>query len=233
MLLLRLLFQTGLYIATTVVIVAISLYIKFVAELIGDEIVYKIPLLGDLLLSIEIIEILNVLVFAILGLGFGVATILLPRSFSNRVSYLLLLTLVPCIYSSSVFFKYQIWVQSFSINENISYSQAQKMTNTFLRYKTQNESILGFYLYTANFPVIPAKEKEMVETDELMNNTYQRIAYVFAYANELLQKKYFTPTKIDSLFKWRGWILRVFYFLVSMFTAIVNFKTGLNTVRRS
>ncbi len=233
MLLLQLLFRTFLYIVSTVGIVAIALYTKFVAEVIGDEVVYKIPLLGDLLLSIEIIEILNILVFAILGLGFGVATILLPRAFGNRLSYLLLLTLVPLIYSSSIFFKYQTWVQQFSINENISYEQAQKMTNTFLREQTQKESVFGFYLYTANFPIIPAREQEMIEAAELMNNTYQRIAYIFAYTNELLQKQFFTPTRIDRLFQWRGWILRIFYFLISIFTAIVNFKAGLNTVRRS
>lgn len=231
--LLRLLFRTGLYIAATVVVVAIALYTKFVAELIGNEIVYKTPILGDLLLSIEIIEILNILVFAILGLGFGVATILLPRYFSNWVSYLLLLILVPFIYSSNIFFKYHTWVHNFSFNENITYEQAQKITNSFLREKTQKESVLGFYLYTANFPLIPASEKEMSESDDLMKNTYQRVAYLFDLANNLLQKRYFTPTRIDRLFQWRGWILRIFYFFVSMFTAIVNFKSGLNTVRRS
>ena len=161
MLVLQLLFRTFLYIASTVVIVAIALYTKFVSELIGDEIVYKIPMLGDLLLSIEIIEILNILVFAILGIGFGVATILLPRSFGNRVSFLILLILVPLIYSSSIFFKYQTWVQDFSINENIAYAQAKKMTNRFLLNRTKQEEVLGFYLYTASFPIIPAKEKEM------------------------------------------------------------------------
>jgi CBS domain containing-hemolysin-like protein len=131
MLLLQLLFRTFLYIASTVGIVAIALYTKFVSELIGNEIVYKIPLLGDLLLSIEIIELLNILVFAILGIGFGVASIFLPRTFANRVSFTVLLILVPLIYSTSILFKYHTWVQNFSINENISYEQAEKMTNTF------------------------------------------------------------------------------------------------------
>ena len=233
MLLLQLLFRTFLYIASTVGIVAIALYTKFVSELIGNEIVYKIPLLGDLLLSIEIIELLNILVFAILGIGFGVASIFLPRAFANRVSFTGLLILVPLIYSTSIFFKYHTWVQDFSINENISYEQAEKMTNTFLRDRTKKEDLLGFYLYTANFPIIPAKEKEMVEADDLIQNSQQRLYYMFSFANGVLTKEYFTKSRIDLLFQWRGWLLRLFYFVVSMFTAIANFKTGLNTVRRS
>lgn len=233
MLVLQLLFRTCLYIASTISIVAIAIYTKFLSELIGDEILYKIPLLGDLLLSLEIIELLNILVFAILGIGFGVATILLPRMFANRVSLILLLILVPLIYSSSIFFKYQAWVQNFSINENISYEQSQKITDTFLDDKIKKKSVLGFYLYTASFPVIPAKEKDMIETDALMHNTQQRIHNVFSYVNEVLNKNYFTKTRIDLLFQLRGWILRFFYFVISTFTAIANFKTGLNTVRRS
>jgi hypothetical protein len=224
MLYLKLLGRTFLYLLVTCGVVAIALGIKFISILLGDTLVYQIPLIGDALLSLEIMEILNIIVFGILGMGFGVATLLLPRYFASRVSGLTLAVLVPLIFSTGTIFRYYNWVQFFSAEENISYTQAELITNSFLRQSTpQQEGFLGFYLYTAKSPSLPVREKEMIELEELEAKSKARFARITRLDPEL----------VGYLYSGRGWVIRLFYLMVSIFSTLVNFKIGKLQVKRS
>lgn len=224
MLYLKLLGRTFLYLIATVSIVAIAVTTKFLSILIGDGLVYKTPLIGDAFLSLEIMELLNILVFGILGMGFGIATVLLPRYFASRVSAVTLLILVPLIFSTGTVFRYYNWIADFSLEEKISYEQAELITNSFLRRTTNDrEGFLGFYFYTAEFPALPAREKDMIEAEELENKSKARLSRVTG-----LQ-----PHMVSYLFASRGWIIRLFYLSISVFTAFVNFKIGKIQVKRS
>ena len=77
------------YIASAAMIVGISLLIKFVALMLADKILYTIFIIGDLLRGIEVIELLNILVFAFVGMGFGLATRLLKPEYGRQVSAIL------------------------------------------------------------------------------------------------------------------------------------------------
>lgn len=224
MLLLNFFGRTCLYLVTTLAVVAIALIVKFLSILLGDEIVYQIPLIGDAFLSLEIMEILNILVFGILGMGFGLATVLLPRYFSNRVSFYTLVLLVPLIFSTSTIFRYYNWVQEFAFRENISYEQSRRITNTFLKNQTgDRQGFVGFYFYTAQFPSLPYKEKEMILLDELEQKSKDR----FSRFTGLDEKM------VSYLFAGRGWGLRFFYLFLSIFVAIVNFQIGIKQVKRT
>ncbi len=224
MLYLKLLGRTFLYLLVTLAIVAIALGIKFISILLGDALVYQIPLIGDALLSLEIMEILNIIVFGILGMGFGVATILLPRYFASRVSGWTLAVLVPLIFSTGTIFRYYNWVQVFSAEENISYNQAELITDSFLRKSTpQQEGFVGFYIYTAKSPSLPVREKEMIELEELEAKSKARFARVTKLDPEI----------VGYLYAGRGWVIRLFYLIISIFSTLVNFKIGKLQVKRS
>jgi hypothetical protein len=224
MLNLKLLGRTLLYLLVTCAVVAIALVIKFISILLGDALVYQIPLIGDALLSLEIMELLNIIVFGILGMGFGVATILLPRYFASRVSGLTLAVLVPLMFSTGTIFKYYNWVQLFSAEENISYNQAELITNSFLRQTTsQQDGFIGYYIYTAKSPSLPVREKEMIELEELERKSKARFARITRLS----------PEVVGYLYAGRGWVIRLFYFIVSGFSTVVNFKIGKLQVKRS
>lgn len=224
MLYLKLLGRTGLYLLATLAVVAMAVITKFISILLGDELIYQIPHIGDALISLEIMELLNILVFAILGMGFGVATIILPRYFASRVSILTLMVLVPLIFSTTSIFRYYKWVQNFAITENISYNQATLITNTFLRKTSYNiEGPVGFYLYTARYPLLPSREKDMIELEELESKSKARFARVSGLDGEI----------VSYLYTGRGWGIRLFYFFVSAFSTMVNYKAGRNQVNRS
>lgn len=224
MLFLKLVLRIVLYLLSTTAVVAIALLFKFLFILLGDGLIYKIPLAGDVLLSMEILEILNILVFAILGMGFGVATVILPRYFGIKVSQIVLVILIPLIFTTSTFFRYHQWVQDFQITERISHNQSELITNSFLRKQTngQQEGLWGFYLYTANIPILPSNEKDMIELDAWMTASKNRVMRITGQEEKM----------VLLLFASRGWGLRIFYLIVSIMATIVNFKEGLKALHR-
>lgn len=223
MLFLKLVLRIILYLASTTLVVAIALLFKFLFILLGDGLIYKIPLVGDVLLSMELLEIFNILVFAILGMGFGVATVILPRYFGVKISQITLLCLVPLIFSTSTLFRHYNWVQNFQIRERISHFQAELITNSFLRKQTNGkQGLWGFYLYTANISILPDREKDMIELDEWITASKQRVARATGLEDKM----------VSWLFASRGWALRIFYLIVSIMATIANFKEGIKTFHR-
>lgn len=220
---LKLFLRIILYLASTTLVVAIAVLFKFLSILLGDGLIYKIPLVGDVLLSMEMLEIFNILVFAILGMGFGVATVILPRYFGLKVSQITLLVLIPLIFSTTTFFRYYSWVQNFQMRERISNPQAELITNSFLRNQTNGrQGMWGFYLYTANISILPAKEKDMIELDEWITASKQRVSRATGLEEKI----------VSWLFVSRGWALRIFYLIISIMATIANFKEGIKAFQR-
>ncbi len=213
--------RTLAYLVCTTLVVAVAVAIKFLYLMLGDAIVYEIPLIGDVLRSLEIMELFNILVFAILGMGFGIATKLLPWYFGSKVSKITLAILIPIIFLITAVFRYEVWVQKFELQENIgSRNQAISFTNSFLREKTNGQSgIVGFYLYTAKLPILPSTTQDIEALDDWMRTSQDRFARVTRLEGKI----------VTNLFFLRGWVLRIFYFLISIFTTIANFKEGRKT----
>ena len=163
------------YVACTVALVSIAILIKVAALLLADKLLYPIFIVGDLFKGIEVVELLNILVFAILGMGFGVATVLLYHKLGRQTSAILLILSVPLIFISTPVVRYNIWLQTVGVEETLSPEQAEKLTNSFLNKRVGNGGFLGFYLYTAQFPILPTKQDQMNDLDNFEKRLTQNL----------------------------------------------------------
>ncbi|MBD2040751.1 hypothetical protein [Microcoleus sp. FACHB-672] len=211
----------SLYVLCTVGLAALAFGVKLAAILVAERFIYEIQIVGDVLRGIQIIEILNILVFAILGMGFGVATILLPRKVGVPISSLLIIILLPVIFCTTDIVKYSSWVNEIAERDNLEYVKAEQLTNAFLKSRVGQQGFLGFYIHTAEFPVLPTKKAEM----ESVGAHKQKVTSRFATITKIDSKK------IAALFSISGWGIRAFYFLVAVMTTIIHFREGLSAVK--
>lgn len=210
-----------LYFLCILGLAALAFGVKLAAILVAERLIYEIQIVGDVLRGIQVIEILNILVFAILGMGFGVATILLPRKVGVPISSLLIIALLPVIFCTTDIVKYSNWVNEIAERDNLEYVKAEQLTNSFLKSRVGQQGFLGFYIHTAEFPVLPTKKAEM----ESVGAHKQKVTSRFATITKIDSKK------IAALFSISGWGIRAFYFLVAVMTTIIHFREGLSAVK--
>lgn len=211
-----------LYVISAVSLAAIAVSMKLAAILLAEKYFYNIQIVGEIFRAVEIIELLNVLVFAIIGMGFGVITVLLPKVISRQISAIFLIILIPLICCTTELYRYDNWLNEIAEREKISYSEAQQIANSFLKNRVGQQGFLGFYLHTAEFPVLPTKK------DQLKDVTVQeeKITSKFATVTGI------TPKTMTVLFTISGWGIRVFYFLVAAFASVTHFREGLKQIAR-
>jgi hypothetical protein len=79
---------TVIYLFIAIFLILVTASIKVGASLIAEQFLYKIIIIGDVFSTLEVVEFVNVLVFAILGMGFGLATAFLPKISRHKTSAL-------------------------------------------------------------------------------------------------------------------------------------------------
>jgi hypothetical protein len=213
---------TGLYAISIISLVALAVSIKWVAIELAEIYLYSIQLLGDMFRAIQIVEILNIMVFAIFGMGFGAATALLPPGRARYASTILLIILVPLIATTSYIYGYYQWVDQVAIQQKISYQQAAEITDSFLMKRAGNKGFLGFYLHTADYPQLPTRSDQM----ENSANEKEEVASRFAGLAKL------NPKRMGEIFAIAGWFIRGFYFLVAAVVTAVHYREGLTEISR-
>jgi len=210
------------YVACAVTLVSIAVLIKVAALLLADRLLYPVFILGDLFKGIEIVELLNILVFAILGMGFGVATALLYPKLGRQTSAILLIIAVPLIFISTPVVRYNLWLQTVGLEESLSPKQAEDLTNSFLNQRIGNNGFIGFYLYTSQFPVLPTKEIQMND----LENFEKKVNSKFVQFTGI------PPTVVSWLMATCFWCLRIFYFSIAAIATISHFREGLRIAKR-
>jgi hypothetical protein len=205
------------YLASAALIVGISVTIKIAALLLADRILYTILIIGDLLRGIEIIELLNILVFAFIGMGFGVAAVLLPPKYGRKISAALLIVVVPLVFMSTPIFRYNLWLEKVGEKDNLLPAEAEKLTNSFLSKKVGSQGFIGYYLYTAQFPVIPTKQSEMKDLDSFEKKVNSRFVQLTGVA----------PTIVSWAMLICFWLIRIFYFCIAVIATIAHFRDGI------
>lgn len=210
------------YVTCGVILVAIAVFVKVLALHLAHKFVYPIFVLGDLLRGLEIIELLNLLVFAIVGMGFGLATGLLPTPDSRKISTIFLIILVPVILAVPQYFKYDLWIQDISQQDKIGNSQAMTVANSFLKNRIGHQGVFGFYLYTGQFPMIPTKQSQMQDLQRLEQQVNSKFVKVSGIP----------PTVVNWLMGICFWGIRLFYFCVAAITATAHFRDGIKIVGR-
>lgn len=222
----KLLPRTVLYVIIAVFLIVTTASIKILSSLIAEQLLYKIIIIGDVFSTLEIVEFVNVLVFAILGMGFGLASAFLPKISRYKTSALLLIILVPLIFSASAMVKYNFWIEDVAAHEKISYSQAETLTNSFLNKRVGINGFLGFYVYSAQFPVLPTNQAEIEGSEKLE----KQVKTNFMTINKLIRIK---PEIITGFLATSKWLIRIFYFSIAAFTTVNHFKTGCQELVRN
>lgn len=210
------------YVASAAMIVGISVLIKFVALMLADKILYTILILGDLLRGIEIIELLNILVFAFIGMGFGLATRLLKPQYGRQVSAFLLIAIVPLVFMSTPIIRYNHWLEKVEEVDKLSPAETTKLTNSFLKKQVGMQGFLGYYFYTGQFPVIPTNQSEMKDLDRFEKKVNSRFVQLTGLA----------PTIVSWSMLICFWLIRIFYFSIAVIATIVHFRQGIAIARR-
>ncbi|NJN62465.1 MAG: hypothetical protein HC795_13900 [Coleofasciculaceae cyanobacterium RL_1_1] len=141
------------FITLSIVTILLAFGCKIWTAEFAENTIYQIQFLGDLLRGLEAAEVFNIFVFAILGLGLGLATMLVPRSFGVRVTATIGLLVLPVIFSISSVIRYQSWIHEFSQTENLSEDQ-RSPRRIFISKIKSIKRVFWDFIYTP--PNIPA-----------------------------------------------------------------------------
>lgn len=210
------------YLAIAATVVGVSITIKFAALLLADKLLYTIFIIGDLLRGIEIIELLNILVFAFIGMGFGVATKLLIPQYGRQISAALLIVVVPLVFMATPVIRYNSWLEKVSESDNLLPAETATLTNSFLQRKVGLQGFLGYYVYTGQFPVIPIKQSEMKDLDRFEKKVNSRFVQLTGVA----------PTIVSWSMRLCFWLIRLFYFSIAVIATIAHFREGVRIAGR-
>ena len=211
--------RTLIYVFIAVFLILTTAGIKVGASLIAEQSLYKIIIIGDVFSTLEVVEFVNVLVFAILGMGFGLATAFLPKISRYKTSALLLIILVPLIFSTSAMVRYNLWIEDVAAQENTSYAEAASLADSFLTSRVGVHGFLGFYVYTAHFPILPTNKAEIKKAE----NLEEKVKANFMSINKIIGIK---PEIMTGFLAGSKWLIRIFYFSLAAFTTINHFKAG-------
>ncbi|WRH68108.1 MAG: hypothetical protein RSE13_07550 [Planktothrix sp. GU0601_MAG3] len=211
-----------MFVFCVIFVTLVAIAIKVLVLKLAHRFVYPIFIFGDLLRGLEIIDLLNILVFAIVGMGLGVATGLLPTRDARKISQVFLIILIPIILAVPQVVKYNLWVEDIAQDDDLSFPQAQTVADAFLQRRINQDGVFGFYLYTGQFPMVPTRQVQMQELERLeqqVNSKFVRVSGI-------------PPTLITIIMGVCFWGIRMFYFSVAVITAIAHYREGLRIVAK-
>ena len=211
-----------LFALLTTVLVFLAASLRVVVIFLAEKFVYPIALVGDFLRGIDIVEILSILVFAIVGTSVGAGAILLPKRARHFLSATLLICLVPLIFSVGPAVKYEVWLQNFSANDRLSRLEAESLTNAFLQQRVESKGALGFYFYTARFPVVPIQKSDIPHVDRVVETLTGQVANVSGLSS----------IQVLSFFSACVWSIRAFYFFLFSVTTGIHFQKGIQLLSK-
>lgn len=209
-----------LFIMAIALSVGLAIGCRLFTSILAEDYIYKVQILGEFLRGLEMGELFNILVFAILGMGIGTATALVPKDLGHRVGAAVLIVALPVIFCLGSLIRYEGWVNSVAEREGIDRAKAVEMTDKHLESLVKSPGFFGFYIYTAQYPILPTRASEMKEASDLKTLVSSRITNSI---DKLVQIK---PKTVSTLFSLCIWSIRLFYFGVSIVTAIVHFSQG-------
>ena len=200
-----------------VVIVTLSLVgLKGLAAWAMDTYVYSLPFLGGLLESLELVEVSNVVVLALLGVGLGAATRWLVKPMRGWQRVVLLGVAVPMVFLSSYWVRQYLWIQEVAIASEIQPTRAEQVTDRLLQEATGHEGLLGFFVYTVRTPLLPTELSSLKSLDE--DDQWFR--------SELTRHSGVEPGLFSLIFQVAGWGIRLFYIGLALITATIYFSRG-------
>jgi hypothetical protein len=211
------------FVCATVLLIVGMMALKGLLAWVAETLVYSLPILGGLLKSLELMEVTNVIVFAILGVSLGAFTLWLPRQWSLWPKLIPLVIAVPLVFMTGYAVRYHLWVQQVAIQSELLPAQAKQVTNTLLQQATGHAGLQGFFRYTVQVPILPTDLRALQSIDE--DDKWFR--------SELTRFSGLEPGLFTMVFQLTGWGIRLFYILLAVVTAIIYFIKGLVWANRN
>lgn len=212
----------GLYCVLGILTCALVVACKLAIVWGVDSYVYSLPLIGGVLASLEIVEMASPILLAILGLTLGALTYYLPSGLNLGVRLLLLLLSLPLVLLLGYKVRHSTWIQQVATQEGLSLSQAQQLTDTFLKQETSKSGSAGFYWYTAGSPKPPVRLSNLETLDDASSLQNQ--------LTDLGKQQIGLLGLAFRLYNWLfanvGWGIRSVYALLSGFVGLSYFYKG-------
>lgn len=192
--------------------------LKAIAAYLSETQLYSLPWIGGFLRSIELAEISNIVVFSLLAGGIGAATIWLPRRWNPWAKAGLLIAVTPFVFSASYLMQQRLWIQRVSTQSDISYREAEQITNDFLTRKTGKSGFFGFYPYSTEIADLPTSRTSLEQQSS--SNPSE------AFTRELASYDDPRADLVAYVFERVGWLLRLMYMAIAALTALIYYVRG-------
>ncbi|MBE9078131.1 hypothetical protein IQ241_12655 [Romeria aff. gracilis LEGE 07310] len=179
---------------------------------------YSLPYAGGFLKSVELVEISNLLIFLLLGLGIGAATRYLPQSWPMQAKVALLVVVTPLVFSASYVMQQALWVRQVAERAEISPTESRQLTNGFLRREVGSGGFWGFFSLSTQMTDLPT-QPEILQT-QLTDNPNVVVE------NELAKYEEFQSSLISVAFRAVGWAIRLMYITIAALAAAIYYAKG-------
>lgn len=205
------------YVCAVLLLIFGMMALKGAIAWVSETFIYTLPILGGLFKSLELMEVTNVIIFALLGVSLGAFTLWLPRRWGLLPKLIPLVIAVPLVFMTGYAVRYHLWVQQVAVQSELLPAQAEQVTDTLLQQATGNSGLIGFFRYTVQVPILPTDLRALQSIDK--DDKWFR--------SELTRFSGLEPGLFTLAFKLTGWGIRWFYILLAVITAILYFAKGL------
>ncbi len=184
---------------------------------LGETNIYEVAYVGHFLRSLEILELLNLLIFAILGMGAGIAAGILPPPLGRQLTTLVLAVAVPGLFAISPAVRQEAWVLRAADYQRITPAAARIQVDRFLTRQVGQSGLWGFYTYSARYPELPLAPGQMQEIPAIDRQVKATLANLLRWETKA----------IEQLLEGCTWGVRGFYLLLAVLTTLTHFNQGL------
>lgn len=183
----------------------------------ADFLLHPIPILGGWIQSLELIELTNIVIFALLGFGLGGATCHLSGRTPLWQKSLVLFIALPLVFLTSYWVRQTLWLQQIASSSELNYAQAIEIANQALASESGDTGFWGYFCYTTQMPILPTSLSDI-----------QRLADDQKwFRSELTRFSGIEPGIFTLIFTGAGWGIRGFHIIVAGLTGIIYFVKGL------
>ncbi|NEZ67728.1 hypothetical protein D0962_34055 [Leptolyngbyaceae cyanobacterium CCMR0082] len=212
----------GIYFLLGILACVLAIVSKLAIVWSVDSYVYSLPIVGGVLASLEIAELASPILLALLGVTLGALTYYLPTGSNLNLRLVLLGITLPLVLMLGHRVRYNAWVRQVANQESLSITQAQQLTDDFLRRETAKSGNVGFYWYTATRATPPTR----LDNLENPNDT----SPLQTQLTDLGQQQTGLLRLAFDIYNWlfnnAGWGIRVAYAVLSGFMGLSYFYRG-------
>ena len=192
--------------------------LKAIAYWLTDIYLYDMPWIGGFLKSIEVAEVSNLLVFALLGAGIGAATLLVPEHWNHWIKIAILVVLAPFVFCASYLMQQHLWIQRVAQRANVPYADARNVTNSFLEEEAGRRGFWGFYSLSTQIAELPTLRANL-ETGRTTNPSELLTEELASYDDPRADAAAFVFERV-------GWVVRFMYMTIAALTALIYYFKG-------